>query len=484
MILAVQPDPQLGSVGQIMAVVAELRAEVERLRADNEQLRAENAELRRRLGLNSSNSSKPPSSDGLARPRPLPGKGKGSGRRRGKQPGAPGSTLELVGDPDQVVQHRPDRCAGPACGADLSDGREYGRQRRQVVELPVPRPVIIEHQLIAVECAGCGQVTVPPVPDGVSGRVQYGTNVKAAAVYARAAQFLPYGRVAALMADLLGVGVSVGFVHQVVAEAARRLGPFVSHLAALLHVQDVLHADETPARVDGGFKYVHVACTPALTLFHVGGRTKADVDAGGVLPAFTGTLVRDGYAAYQHLTDAEHAWCGAHLIRDLRGVHEQDPAGQEWAEVMAGTLLTAKQITEQAIAAGRTVLTADEVSHIRACYAGAVAYGREQNPPDRDCRLTRAGTLVERFATHRDMILRFTIDLAVPFTNNQAERDLRPVKLQQKISATWRTLQGLAGFATLRSYLSTAAKHGMDTLDVLKQLFTTGPWLPQTATSS
>jgi transposase len=484
MILAVQLDPQLdGSVGQLVAVVAELRAEVERLRADNEQLRAENGELRRQLGVNSSNSSKPPSSDGLARPRAQPVKGQ-SGRRRGKQPGASGSTLELVADPDQVVQHRPDRCAGLGCGAELADGREYGRQRRQVVELPVPRAVVVEHQLIAVECAGCGRVTEPAVPDGVSGRVQYGLNVKAAAVYVRAAQFLPYGRVAALMGDLLGVRVSVGFVHQVVADAARRLDPFVSHLAALLHVQDVLHADETPARIGGGLKYVHVACTPGLTLFHVGGRSAADVDAGGVLPGFTGTLVRDGYAAYQHLSEAGHAWCGAHLIRDLRGVHETDPAGQQWAEVMAGTLLTAKRLTEQAVAAGRTALTTDEVSHIRACYAGAVAYGREQNPPDREGKLPRAGTLVERFATHRDMILRFTVDLAVPFTNNQAERDLRPVKLQQKISATWRTLQGLADFATLRSYLSTAAKHGMDALDVLKQLFTTGPWLPQTAASS
>lgn len=472
-----------------MAVVAQLQAEVQRLRVDNEQLRAENAvlraenaELRRRLGMNSSNSSKPPSSDGLGRPRPQPG-AKG-GRRRGKQPGAPGSTLRLAEDPDRVVQHRPQRCAGPACGADLGDGREYGRQRRQVLELPDRRPLVVEHQLIAVECGGCGRVTEPAVPAGVSGRVQYGSGVKAATVYARAAQFLPFARAAALMGDLLGVPVSTGFVHQVVAEAARRLGPFVSHTAALLQVQGVLHADETPARVDGALKYVHVACTPGLTLFHVGGRSKADIDAGQVLPGFTGTLVRDGYAAYQHLTDADHAWCGAHLIRDLRGVHESDPAGQQWAEVMATTLLMAKKTTEQAAAAGRDTLSADEISHLRACYAGALAYGRQQNPPDHDGKLSRAGTLVERFAAHRDMILRFTVDLAVPFTNNQAERDLRPVKLQQKISATWRTLQGLADFATLRSYLSTATKHGKDALDVLKQLFTTGPWLPEPAISS
>jgi transposase len=486
----VQPEREPDSIEQLVAVVGQLQAEVHRLRGDNEQLRAENAvlraengELRRRLGMNSSNSSKPPSSDGLARPRPQPGV-KGSGRRRGKQPGAPGSTLRLAEVPDRVVQHRPDRCAGPSCGADLGDGREYGRQRRQVVELPERRPVVVEHQLIAVQCAACGQVSEPAAPAGASGRVQYGTGVKAAAVYARAAQFLPFARVAGLLGDLLGIRVSTGFVHQVVAEAARRLGPFVSRTAALLHVQQVLHADETPARVDGGLKYVHVACTPELTLFHVGGRGKADIDAGGVLPGFTGTLVRDGYAAYRHLADAEHAWCGAHLIRDLRGMHECDPAGQQWAEVMATTLLTAKKMTEQAVTAGRDALSADEISHIRACYAGALAYGREQNPPDRDGKLSRAGTLVERFATHRDMILRFTVDLAVPFTNNQAERDLRPVKLQQKISATWRTLQGLADFATLRSYLSTAAKHGKDALDVLEQLFTTGPWLPEPAISS
>ncbi|QOC91767.1 IS66 family transposase [Micromonospora craniellae] len=483
------PDSRLDSIEQLVVVVAQLQAEVQRLRADNEQvraenavLRAENADLRRRLGMNSSKSSVPPSSDGLVRPRAQAG-AKAGGRRRGKQPGASGLTLRLAEDPDRVVQHRPQRCAGLSCGADLGDGREYGRQRRQVLELPDRRPVVVEHQLISVECGECGQVSEPAVPAGVSGRVQYGTGVKAAAVYARAAQFLPFARVAGLLGDLLGVRVSTGFVHQMVAEAARRLGPFVSRTAALLHVQQVLHADETPARVGGGFKYVHVACTPELTLFHVGGRGKADIDAGGVLPGFTGTLVRDGYAAYRHLTDAEHAWCGAHLIRDLRGVHESDPAGQQWAEVMATTLLAAKKTTEQAVAAGRDSLSNDEISHLRACHAGALAYGREQNPPDRDGKLSRAGTLIERFATHRDMILRFTVDLAVPFTNNQAERDLRPVKLQQKISATWRTLQGLADFATLRSYLSTAAKHGKDALDVLKQL-TTGPWLPEPATSS
>ncbi|WP_406076000.1 IS66 family transposase [Micromonospora sp. NBC_01638] len=454
-------------------MLVELRVRVERLEA-------ENAELRRRLGLNSTNSSKPPSSDGLGKP--IPRSGKGSGRRAGKQPGSPGSTLALVADPDHTVVHRPDRCVNPVCGADLGGGVEYGRQRRQVFDLPEPKLVVTEHQFVAVLCT-CGQVSQGEVPAGVTGRAQYGPGVKAAAVYGRGAQFLPFARVAGLLGDLCGASVSTGFVHAVVTEAARRLGPFTSHLAALLHVERVLHVDETPARVDGGFTYVHVACTPMLTSFHVGGRSKADIDAGGVLPGFDGTIVRDGYAAYQHLSDAEHAWCGAHLSRDLRGVHEQDPAGQAWAEVMADTLLSAKTMTEQAVAAGREALTDAEISRVRACYAGAIAYGRQQNPPDRQGEVSKAGKLVERFHTHRGMILRFVVDLAVPFTNNQAERDLRPVKLQQKISGTWRMLQGLADFAAVRSYLSTAAKHGQDALDVLKQLFTTGPWIPAALSS-
>ena len=240
----------------------------------------------------------------------------------------------------------------------------------------------------------------------------------------------------------------------------------------------MLHADETPARVDSGFKYVHVACTDAYTLFHVGGRSAADIDAGGVLPGFAGTIVRDGYAAYQHLTDAEHAWCGAHLLRDLKGVHETDPGGQSWAEAMANTLLFAKNATESAVEQGRDALSEADIKFIGSAYAGAIAQGRAENPPDRNDDLSKAGKLVERFATHRDTILRFVIDLAVPFTNNSAERALRPVKLQQKTSGTWRILQGLADFAAVRSYLDTARKRGKDTLDVLRQLFTTGPWLP------
>jgi len=478
--LGVEPVGQRPSYDELAELVALQARTIERLTARVEDLEAEAGELRRRLGLNSTNSSGPPCSDGLSKPKRR--SGKDSGRRPGKQPGSSGSTLELVADPQHTVVHRPDRCANPLCGSDLAHAPEYARQRRQVFEVPKPTMVVTEHQLVAVAC-GCGRVTLADVPDGVSGRVQYGPTVKAAAVYARGAHFLPFGRAARLLSDLCGASVSTGFVHTVFADAATRLGPFLARLRELLRAVPVLHADETPARVDGGFKYVHVACTDAYTLFHVGGRSAADVDAGGVLPGFTGTIVRDGYAAYRHLTDAEHAWCGAHLLRDLKGVHETDPGGQSWAEAMANTLLIAKKATETALAEGHDALPDQDVRFISSAYAGAIAHGRAENPPDRTGDPSKAGKLVERFATHRDMILRFVVDLAVPFTNNSAERALRPVKLQQKTSGTWRILQGLANFAAVRSYLDTAHKHGKDALDVLRQLFTTGPWLPTIAQS-
>jgi len=475
--VCVESAGQRPSYEELAELVALQARTIERLTARIAELEVEVAELRRRLGSNSTNSSRPPSSDGLAKPRREPGRS--SGRRKGKQPGSPGSTLMTVANPDHVVVHRPQRCANAACGADLADAAEYARQRRQVFELPEPRMTVTEHQVVALSC-GCGQVTMAEAPGGVTGRVQYGPTVKAAAVYARGAQFLPFGRAARLLGDLCGAPVSTGFVHGVFTDAAACLQPFLHRVRDLLRVAPVLHADETPARLGGAFRYVHVACTDELTLFHVAGRSAADIDAGGVLPGFAGTIVRDGYAAYAHLTDAAHAWCGAHLLRDLKGVHESDPGGQTWAEAMANTLLIAKRMTEQAVAAGRNKLTDEQISFIRSCYAGAIAAGRAENPPDRNGELSRAGKLVERFHTHHGMILRFVLDLAVPFTNNSAERALRPVKLQQKISATWRILQGLADFAAVRSYLDTAAKHGIDAFTVLKQLFTTDPWMPPT----
>lgn len=435
------------------------------------ELEAELAELKRRLGTNSSNSSKPPSQDGLAKSTRSKGS---SGGKRGKPRGTPGATRMLVDDPDETFERAPQACDG--CGHDLAGAQEFGRQRRQVVDLPPPpKPHVAEYQVVSLVCPHCDAVSVGQAPDGVRGRVQVGPGVKARLAYLRGAQFLPFGRAAHALEVLCGLRVAPATVLAAVREAAARLGPFVDRVRLLLRAAAVLGADETPAWVDGGWKYVHVACTPTLTLLHTGSRSKADIDAGGVLAGFTGVLVRDGYAGYDHVKTAVHAECGAHLLRALKGVHDADPAAQSWAEAMTNTLLLAKDMMAAAAEAGKTTLDAEQVSLIRAAYAGALSLGREENAA---APRSKAAKLVERFARDSLDILRFTTDTAIWFSNNQSERDLRPTKLQLKISATWRCLQGLADFATLRSYLSTATKHGQDLLDVLVALFTTGPWLP------
>ena len=269
-------------------------------------------ELRRRLDKDSSTSSKPPSSDSpyTKKPRDRSLRGR-SGRKPGKQPGARSSTLRQSPDPGETVLCGPAACGG--CGHDLTGEPVLGTvQKRQVFEAsPPPPPVVTEYQVAAKCCPACGEISVGLAPAGVTGRVQYGPGVHAKAALAVCAHYLPVARAAKLVAALTGVNVSAGFVAGIRGKAARLLSPFMDRVRELLPAAGVLYADETPARAAGKLHYVHVACTEFLTAMHTGDRTKEAIDAGGVLPGYAGTIVRDGYKGYEHLTDALHAWCGA-----------------------------------------------------------------------------------------------------------------------------------------------------------------------------
>jgi transposase len=456
-------------------LIALVRAQAEMIETQAARI----AELERRLGADSSTSSKPPSSDGPYRKPPRRSARKASGRKPGKQPGDPGQTMDLVAEPNETVISDPAACA--RCGAGLAGAPVVGVQRRQVVDVaPPPPPWVTEYQIVTRACPGCAAQQSGPVPAGVPARVQYGPGVLARAAELLCAHYLPVGRARRLMGSLVGLEVSTGFLGGVRARAARLLEQaFLPRVRGLLRAAGVLHVDETPGRADGALAYVHVAATEYLTALHTGGRSAADIDAGQVLPGYAGTIVRDGYAGYAHLLDAEHAWCGAHLLRDLRAFHTADPQAQLWAAAMADTLVDANTAAASARAAGLAALAPETLSTIRRRYRGAVAKGISDNTTRAGPLARDAAALARRFRDHEDMILRFALDLAVPWTNNLAERDVRPVKIQQRTSGgCWRTLSGLADFAVVQSYLSTAAKWGLDSLDVLEQLFTTGAWLP------
>ncbi len=479
--------PTYDELAELVVVQAEL---INSLTAEVKLLRAEVAELKRRLDADSSNSSRPPSSDSPFTKKPAKARSsrRTSGRKPGKQPGDPGVSRSLSDHPDRIVNIDPVACGG--CRGSLTGSAARMVDRRQVVDLPpIAAPVVTEYRLGARTCRCCGTETSAAWTDNTDvntdvlstpgSPVRIGPAALAMCAYLTCGHYLPIGRATTLLATLTGLHLATGFTARARRRAAHKLiGTFLPHLQQLLTAAPVLHADETTGRANKSLSYVHVACTEYLTLLHVGGRSAADIDDGGVLETFTGVLVRDGYAGYEHLP-ALHAWCGAHLLRDLRSISDADPTGQLWATAMADTLTGAHHAAGRARQAGHHRLDEATLATLLNHYLGALAKGRTDNLGDHSELGRQARTLIRRFHRYQDMILRFTTDLAIPWTNNQAERDLRPVKIQQRTSGgCWRTLTGLTEFATVHSYLSTANKWGKNKLDALHELFTTGPWLP------
>jgi transposase len=255
---------------------------------------------------------------------------------------------------------------------------------------------------------------------------------------------------------------------------------FTDRVRELLKSAPAVHADETPARAAAGTRYVHLACTAYLTHMHTGDRSAEAIDAGGVLPGYQGVIARDGYAGYGHLTSALHAWCGVHLLRDLKGLYDFEPAQQHWACAMAALLIEARDAASAARQAGEPVLGAAVPDGLVTRYRALAAAGLAANLYRRTATARDARRIARRFLGFEDLILRFATrpDLDI-FSNNEAERTIRPVKVQQRSSGgCWRTLEGLAEFALVQSYLSTATKWGISKLDALRGLFGGHAWLP------
>jgi transposase len=297
-------------------------------------------------------------------------------------------------------------------------------------------------------------------------------------------QHLPVDRAAQLLADVLASSVATGTLAAVVAEGARGLDGFAQVVREGLAAAPVAHFDETGARVAGRLHWVHSASTSSLSLFTVHAkRGKVAMDQAGVLPRFGGVAVHDGWAPYWRYQGVTHALCGAHLLRELHAITEEP--GQGWAAGMAELLVDAKLVADRARAADAGRVDDAVRARLHTRYGRLLADGQVANPPPpatgrrrRRTRRSAAARLLTRLDAHRDEVLRSLDDTRVPFDNNQAERDLRMVKLQQKISGCWRTPAGAEAFLALRSYLATARKHGNNPLAVLRQLFQGQAWLP------
>lgn len=443
-----------------------------------EQALARIAELEARLKLSSSNSSEPPSSDGLAKPAPKSLRGR-SGRGPGRPKGQDGVTLERMADPDVVI-HRPQVCAG--CGTSLAEAVEVGMAWRQVIDLPEPKPQVTEHQLITLACV-CGHHTTATAPPEASAPVVYGPRLAGIGVYLLHGQFLSVSRTAAAIKDLFGVPVAAGTVAGWVKRTALGIiDTVLPVIAGRIAAAPVAHFDETGMRTGGRLAWLHSASTATDVLLTVHPkRGTTAMDAIGILPRFRGVAVHDAWAPYDTYTDAVHALCNAHALREL--IYVTDTAAGPVADLAGQAVSALRQLNRLAgsarTAAGDTADEADLARHLH-LLRSAVVLGAHATAARASKLERKHHALFARLRDRRDDYLRFVTDPAVPFDNNPAEQTIRMPKLRTKVSGSMRTLTGAEHFAAIRSYTATAVRHGIGMLDALITAAAGNPWIPTT----
>lgn len=444
-----------------------------------DELRARLTDWERQVKRNSRNSSQPPAQDGFQKQtKSLRGK---SERPVGGQPGHPGTTLRRREEPDQSETHTVTH--GVGCGQDLQAQPALHCERRQVFELPVLAFTVTEHRSEHKVCGHCQTRTQAPFPAGVTNVVPYGPRTQAVAVYLRTYQLLPQARTSELFADLFGHRLTPGTLGTVQQTCATALTQFETTLKAGVQAVPVAHFDETGLYVAGKRHWLHVASTPHLTHYATHPkRGTAATDEIGILPLFQGIAVHDAWAPYWH-ADCDHGLCNAHHLRALTALVEQ--GDQAWAQAMKDLLCDIKRTVEQAQAAGAEGLDAATHEAFVTRYQALLTDGLTHNPaavavPGQRGRSqqSKARNLLLRLQQREAEVLRFMTDFRVPFDNNLAERDLRMMKVQQKISGCFRAVAGAQAFCRIRSYVSTVRKHGINVLAALEQVFTGTPFLP------
>ena len=462
-----RPDSPGDHEDFLVAQIEKLLAENAALKALIEAQQARIAELERRVGLNSSNSSKPPSSDGLKRPARTVSLREPSGKPRGGQKGHLGKTLRQVTSPDVVIDHYPGNCAG--CGAALTSAMATSHTARQVFDLPEPRPpAVTEHRAHVCACARCGQRTQAAFPEGVTAPVQYGPRICAMVVYLLHGHFLPEDRLAELMRDLFSVSVVPATIARMSRSCANRLASFVDVVRQEVCRAKVKHLDETGFRLGSKTQWLHIASTALLTFYRV------CAERGSLLAGVLGIVVHDHWKPYYTMTDVLHALCNAHHLRELKALIEFDH--EDWARKMQVLLRRTCHAINLARERGirlkpRLIATIERrydaiVAEGFAFHQGLPALPRAERGaiPRRD-----GHNLLLRLDQRRGDVLRCLNDPNVPFTNNQAEGDARMMKLRQKISGGFRAQASADDFAIIRSVLSTARKQGWNILDTLMQ---------------
>jgi transposase len=464
--------------GSLIAMIVELREVIAKQAALIQDLRDQ-------LAKNSHNSGKPPSSDGLKKARSLREKGK---RRSGGQTGHEGHTLKMVDQPDHVERHEVTIC--PHCAADLSTVGPDGVEKRQVFDVPPVHLEVTEHQAEVKRCPRCGQPVKGRFPAEVTQPVQYGPRLKAQAVYLTAYQLLPLARACQLFEDFYAHAPAEAFVLEAQAACRASIQSALDSIRQGLVASGMVHFDESGVRVEGCLNWLHTASTQRLTYYAIHPkRGQVGMRAIGILPQFRGRAMHDHWSPYLKFENCRHAFCNVHHLRELRFIAEQ--YDQTWAQDMAQLLLDIKAEVEAA-PPDQNSLSPSRIAAHEQRYDDLLRQGFEANPPPDPPPTGNPATgvkrgrkkqapprnLLDRLQQHKAETLAFMRDFRVPFDNNLAERDVRMVKVKQKVSGSFRTRAGADTFCAVRSYISTVRKHGSNVIAAIHDAFLGQPFMP------
>jgi transposase len=474
----------------ILTILA-LQEQVQALQQAVAKQAAEIQELRDQLAKNSRNSGKPPSSDGLKKPRTRNLRRK-SGRRSGGQEGHPGHTLEMVEEPDHIEVYEASEC--PQCAADLQAVEACELERRQVFDVPPVRIEVIEHQAEIKVCPLCGERIKAQFPVDVTQAVQYGLRIKAQAAYLNNYQLIPLARTCQLLGDFYGHAPAEALILDVNAALVDQIEPSLEATWQQLIASPVVHFDESGLRVEGKLNWLHVASTDWLTYYTVHPkRGQAGMRAMGILPDLEGRAMHDHWKSYFTFDHCQHALCNAHHLRELQFIVDQYQ--QSWAKEMSQVLLDIKAEVDAA-PLEQMSLAPERLTHFEQRYHELMGQGLEANPPPADSPPKTCGersrtkrgpkkqsppkNLLDRLQQFRPQVLAFMYDFRVPFDNNLAERDVRMVKIKQKVSGAFRTRTGAEIFCAIRSYISTVRKHDLNVIDAIYDALSGNPFIPAT----
>ena len=431
-------------------------------------------ELKEQLNKNSKNSSKPPSSDGFKRPAPKSLR-KPSGKKVGGQKGHQGTFLSVLSDPDKIVKHMPSACEG-CPHYKMCKGTACVAEKRHVIDAVVTVNVV-EHQLLEIPiCMLHGDTRKGNFPNDVKATVQYGENLQALSVALNTVGAVSVKRTHEILSGVFNIPLATGTISNMVKRCANAVSETVNRIKQKVANSGLGHFDETGTRVDKKLWWVHDASNCEFTYLDISPkRGYLGMEQCGVLPLFHGIAMHDCWASYWSYEDCQHAVCCAHLLRELTGIAENHPE-QKWASAFIDLLLEMKKVKDKAVEAGKETLSYYHYHKFDKRYDELIKQAREENPLPVTTEKKRGRkkkgkilALVDRLDNYKVSVCLFIHNFMVPFDNNQAERDLRMIKVKTKVSGCFRSEEGARDYLKIMSYIGTAHKQGHNAYDAIRK---------------